>query len=355
MKIIRAGEKITSHAFYTNLVPQVVTCLESIQDGEEFVVDLGLTKSVDALAVPLLLSMARWIIGRTKVIPQIYISNLQDNIKLKKYLEKIGFFDVCDFYDYYEVNTERVDVRRDRENMVTYVFTENARDDSQEERQRIEECVCRKLMDNTYSQFWKYWIEYDIDQSLNGFANGVERVTRSICANTGIHTEENALLTLQRNISLQRVCISLADCGQGLFATLKKKKDFQPALLPIDDFEKLTGERADLYAIVEALAYRFMDKKYGLYHVLMKSLELAKKQKKSDKSNWTMRIHTNRKRMVLSGKNCKGLERAATREQFARKLLMLSESRYVAETTQDYPGVHIEIEIPYDQEKMQHG
>lgn len=365
MKIIKTEEKITSYAFYKKIVPEVLEKLEYIEEGEDCIVDLSATKSVDAMAVPLLLNMARWIIEKAKVVPQLYIPNLKHYDNLKRYLEKVGFFNICDFYNYYEVNTERIPVKRDTANLVTYVFTENAKDNSQKERERIEEYVCRKLTDNTYLLFWKYWAEYDISQNPNSFANGVERVTRSICANTGIHTKENAILTLQRNIELKRVCISLADCGQGLFSTLKKKiKDegFHPALISPDEFEKLCGEKADLYAIAEALSYRFMDKKYGLYHVMMKNLELEKKrtpkirpEEERRDNKWAMRIHTNQKRMVFTGKNCKGLEKAATREQFARRILMLAENKYVAETTPNYPGVHIEIEIPYDEEKMRNG
>lgn len=359
MRIIEAEEKITSYVFYNKLVPQVLENLNCMEKGEEFVLDLSKTESVDAMAVPLLLSMARWIIGIKETNPQIYIPSLAKKDNLKKYLEQVGFFNICDFYNYYEINAERIAVRRNSSNLATYVFTENAKDNSQPERERIEESVCRKLISNSYSQFWKYWSEYDISKEVDNPENGVERVTRAICANTGIHTKENAILTLQRNRKLKRVCISTADCGQGLFETLKEKvkqEKFQPALLSPDKFKTLSGDVADLYAIIEALAYRFKDKKYGLYHVLMKNIELGEKREKLKKGNgWLMRIHTNQKRIVLTANNCKGLENAVSREQFARKMLLLAENKYVAQTTSSYPGVHIEIEIPYDEEKMQDG
>ena len=67
-----------------------------------------------------------------------------------------------------------------------------------------------------------------------------------------------------------------------------------------------------------------------------------------------MRIHTNQKRMVLTQKNCHGknLDKTDSKKQFAHKLLMMAQSEYVAKNTQYYPGVHIEVEIPYDEEKM---
>lgn len=371
MKSVRVEEKVTSQTFYYKLAPQVLEILQNMDNGEGFILDFSATESVDVMAVPLLLNMARWIIGTKGTIPQIYIPNLEEKDRLKRYLEQVGFFNICDFYDYYVVNTERSLVGRDSVNLATYVFTENATDDSQEERERIEQCVFAKLGNNynSYYQFWEYWSKYDTSRDPKHLANGVEQVTRAICVNTGIHTNENAILTLQRNRKLGRVCISIADCGEGLYEKLKekgKKGKFQPALCSFNDFQSLTGDMADLYAIIEALAYRYKERKYGLYHVLMKSIELGKaaeeekkeqKEQEEEKRGWIMRIHTNRKRVVLTQKNCKGkeLDKTCSKEQFAHKLFMLAQNRYVAKITSFYPGVHIEIEIPYNEESMRNG
>lgn len=365
MKIVKVKEKVTSYTFYYELLPWVLEKLRDMRKGEDFVLDFSETKIVDAMAVPLLLNMARWIIGIKETIPQIYIPNLEEKNRLKEYLEQVGFFNVCDFYEYFEVNTERIIVTRDLINLATYVFTENAIDDSQEERERIEEAVFNRLKNDSYSQFWKYWSEYDTSRDPNHPANGVEWVTRSICANTGIHTNENAILTLQRNKELKRVCISIADCGKGLYEKLNEKGEkgkFKPVLCSFKDFKALSGERADLYAIIEALAYRYEEKIYGLYHVLMKNIELGNKEEEKNKeergnaikNGWIMRIHTNRVRMVLTQNNCKrkDLDKTDFKREFAHKLLMLARSEYVVKKTPYYPGVHIEIEIPYNEEKM---
>lgn len=364
MKIVKTDETVTSYNFYYKLVPQVLDKLQNMEVGENFVLDFSETKVVDAMAVPLILNMARWIIDAKKSIPQIYIPNLDENNRLKVYLEQIGFFNVCDFYDYYMVNTERITVARDSVNLATYVFAENAKDDSQEERERIEAYVFNKLRNNSYSQFWNYWSEYDISRDSDQPANSVEWVTRSLCANTGIHTKENAILTLQRNKKLGRVCISIADCGKGLYEKLKEKGEqgkFKPVLHSFNEFKMLSEETADLYAIIEALAYRYKEKIYGLYQVLLRNIELGEKdreKKKEDRGEkedgWIMRIHTNQERVVLTQKNCKGkdLDKTISKKQFAYKLLMLAQSEYVAKKTPFYPGVHIEIEIPYNEEKM---
>lgn len=360
MKIVKVEEKVTSHSFYYKLVPRVLETLRDMSNGEDFVLDFSETKAVDAMAVPLLLSMARWIIGTKETIPQIYIPNLKEKNRLKEYLEQIGFFNVCDFYDYYEVNTERITVARDSINLATYVFTENARDDSQEERERIETSVFNKLRNNSYFQFWKYWSDYDTFWDPNHLANIVEWVIRSLCANTGIHTNENAILTLQRNKTLRRVCISIADCGEGLYEKLGEKGErgkFEPVLCSFNEFKTLSGERADLYAIIEALTYRYAEKIYGLHQVLMQNIELGKIKEQCNKeqeNGWIMRIHTNQKRVVLTQKNCKGkgLDKTVSKKQFAHKLLMLAQTEYVARKTSYYPGVHIEIEIPYNEGKM---
>ena len=73
MKTIRTEEKVTSYSFYNKLVPRVLEKLSCMEKGEEFILDLSETESVDAMAVPLLLNMARWIIRLKESIPQIYI------------------------------------------------------------------------------------------------------------------------------------------------------------------------------------------------------------------------------------------------------------------------------------------
>lgn len=359
MKIVKVAEKVTSYTFYYNLLPCVLETLRDMRNGEDFVLDLSETKIVDAMAVPLLLNTARWIIGSKETIPQIYIPNLKEKNRLKEYLERVGFFNICDFYEYFEVNTERISIARDSVNLATYVFTENAKNDSQEERERIEKAVFDKLKSDSYSQFWKYWSEYDTSRDPNHLANSVEWVTRSICTNTGIHTNENAILTLQRNKELQRVCISTADCGKGLYEKLKEKGEngkFKSVLYPFNEFKMLSGEKADLYAIIEALAYRYEENIYGLYQVLMKNLELGKSDEKNKekRNDWIMRIHTNRMRVVLTQKNCHGknLDKTDSKKEFVHKLLMLAQNEYVAKKTPNYPGVHVEIEIPYNEEKM---
>jgi hypothetical protein len=357
MKCIKAEEKITSSTFYDIMVPRILEAINNMKVGEDIVIDLSKTVSVDAMAVPLLLNTARWIIGQKGINPQIYIPNLDAKKDLKNYLEKVGFFNTCDFYDYYGINTERIFAKMNQINFATYIFIDNAKDDSQEERERIEESVLRKLINsninNSYVSFWDYWREFN-DSQAGG--NVVENVIRAICANTGIHTKENAILTLQRNIALNRVCISVADCGQGLYDSLKRKKGFQPTTMSFEKFKTLKGEEADLYAIVEAVAYRFYDEEYGLYHILIKLLEFQTEQEKGHRSDkdkvWKMRIHTNNKRIIFTGNNCRGLEKASTKQDFVRKLLMLCKSKYVARTTCNYPGVHVEIEIPYDKEKV---
>lgn len=358
MKIVKTDEKVTSYNFYYKLVPQVLDKLQNMEVGEDFVLDFSETQAIDAMAVPLILNMARWIIGTRESIPQIYIPNLEEKNRLKEYLEQVGFFNVCDFYNYYVVNTERIIVARDSINLVTYVFAENAKDDSQEERERIETKVLNILRNNSYSQFWTYWSDYDIFLESDHWVNSVEWMTRSLCANTGIHTNENAILTLQRNKKLRRVCISIADCGEGLYEKLKERGEkgrFDPVLCSFNEFKELSEEKADLYAIIEALTYRYGDEIYGLFQVLKKNIELGEKEEKREKGNgWIMRIHTNQERVVLTQKNCKGkdLDKTISKKQFAHKLLMLSQSEYVAKRTPYYPGVHIEIEIPYDEEKM---
>lgn len=365
MKIVNALPNITSYAFYQNMLPTIAAKIKDMEIGEDFAIDMSATESVDAMAIPLLLNTARWAFEEKKAVPIIYIPNHKQKDTLKNYLEKVGFFNICDFYDYYIVNTERQAVRMDQSNFATYVFTENAKNDSQEERERIEEYVFRVLSRNrnSYSNFWNYWKDYNVHADSKKVVNIVECAVRAICSNSGIHTKTNGIMTLQRNVKLNRVCISVADCGQGLHAALVGKQGFQPALFTLEKFKKLEGKDADFYAIVEAVSYRFGET-YGLYNMLMRVFKLDKEsveerkrqgiraEDEADRDKYIIRIHTNQNRLVFNGRNCLKLEKADTKVQFARKLVMIAQNNYVQKPTYYYPGVHIEIEIPYEKENI---
>lgn len=60
MKHIKVEEKITSGIFYEKMLPRILGAVDGMESGEDFIMDLSRTTSVDAMAVPLLLNTARW-------------------------------------------------------------------------------------------------------------------------------------------------------------------------------------------------------------------------------------------------------------------------------------------------------
>lgn len=354
MRIVKMKTSLTTYKFYFELWPQILNEIEKLEDGEDFILDFSDIDAMDGTAIPNLLNVARIVIRDKNIIPQIYITNISKNNKLTWYLEWIGFFNVCDFYQFYEVNTMRIPAKRNFEEASTYIFVENAKTDSDSERARIENSVLKKITNNSYYSFWEKWVNFNITVSENEFFNYAEKMIRNLCVNTGIHTEEYSILVLQSNKKNKKLLISVADCGKGFYSSFCNKKVktedgtekyYETVSMPREEFIKLKGSDADLYAIVEALCYRFGSNVYGLYHVLLRTIE----------AGGTLRIHSNRKRVVLTAKNCKGLKTASTVQRFAAKLLFYAKSQYVSQDTCQYPGVHIELEIPYVKEKITDG
>lgn len=351
MRIVKMKTSLTTYKFYFELWPQILNEIEKLENGEDFILDFSDINAIDGTAIPNLLNVARIVIRDKNIIPQIYIANVSKKNKLTWYLEWIGFFGTCDFYQFYEVNTKRISAERKLAEASTYVFVENAKTDSEKERSRIETSVLKKITNNSYYSFWKKWVSFNITVSENELFNCAEKMTRNLCVNTGIHTEEYSILVLQANEKNEKILISVADCGKGFYTSFCNKKVktedgtekyYETVSMPREEFIKLKGSDADLYAIVEALCYRFGSNVYGLYHVLLKTIEVK----------GTLRIHSNKKRVVLTANNCKGLEKASTVQKFATKLLHCAKSQYVSQDTYLYPGVHIELEIPYVKEKV---
>lgn len=354
MRIIKMKTSLTTYKFYIELWPQILDEIEKLENGEDFILDFSDTEAIDGTAIPNLLNIARIVIRDKNIIPQIYIANISKNNKLMWYLEWIGFFNACDFYQFYEVNTMRISAKRNFEEASTYIFVENAKTDSESERARIENSVLKKITNNSYYSFWEKWVDFNITVSENELFNFAEKMIRNLCVNTGIHTKEYSILVLQSNKKNKKLLISVADCGKGFYFSFCNKKVktedgtekyYETVSMPREEFIKLKGSDADLYAIVEALCYRFGSNVYGLYHILLRTIKVG----------GTLRIHSNRKRVVLTAKNCKGLETASTAPKFAAKLLFYAKSKYVSQDTCQYPGVHIELEIPYMKEKVLDG
>lgn len=354
MRIVKIKSSLTTYKFYFELWPQILDEIEKLKNGEDFILDLSDIDAIDGTAIPNLLNVARIVIRDKNIIPQIYIANMSKKNKLTWYLEWIGFFSVCDFYQFYEVNAMRISTKRNFVEASTYIFVENAREDSERERARIENSVLKKITNNSYYSFWGKWVNFNITVSENEFFNCAEKMIRNLCVNTGIHTEEYSILVLQSNKKNNKLLISVADCGKGFYSSFCNKKVktedgtekyYETVSIPREEFIKLKGSDADLYAIVEALCFRFGSKLYGLYHVLLRTIE----------AEGTLRIHSNRKRVVLTAKNCKGLETESSVQNFAAKLLLYAKSQYVSQNTYRYPGVHIELEIPYVKEKLSDG
>lgn len=354
MRIVKIKTSLTTYKFYFELWPQILNEIEKLENGEDFILDFSDTDAMDGTAIPNLLNVARIVIRDKNIIPQIYISNMNKKNKLTWYLEWIGFFSACDFYQFYEVNTMRTSAKRNSEEASTYVFVENAKADSESERARIENSVLKKITNNSYYSFWEKWVNFNITVSENELFNCAETMVRNLCVNTGIHTKEYSILVLQSNKKNKKILISVADCGKGFYSSFCNKKVkaedgtekyYETVSIPREEFIKLKGSDADLYAIVEALCYRFGSNVYGLYHVLLRTI----------KAEGTLRIHSNKKRVVLTAKNCKSLETESTVQKFAAKLLLFAKSQYVSQDTYQYPGVHIELEIPYMKEKVLDG
>lgn len=346
MKKISIKGNLTSSRFYLNTLSEVERNLESMEDGEQIAMDLQLTDSIDAMVIPNLLNLGLILLEKTGIATFLTIPSLDEKIKLKRYLKSIKFFDLCDIYEIFELNSDNSKISSydsfAKSAYTTFVFENNYDKDREGIREIIEQDIFNKFTQKAYPFFASSQMTDFLKVVSGGFINVIETFCRASCINTCIHSSSYAILTLQANKDLKKVCISTADAGVGLYDSFLQKiknKGYKTVSLESDDFIQLSGVLADKYAIVEALTYRFHNKQdYGLYHILMATL----------KSKGTMRIHSNSIWIVLTKNRYKELSQVKSKEDFAKKILRFCECEYVLTKTPSYQGVHIEIEIPFN-------
>ena len=153
------------------------------------------------------------------------------------------------------------------------------------------------------------------------------------------HGKSDCFLAVQTNKSKEKVFISIADAGGGMYKsfTSKTKDGYKPVIFSeLDKIYKESKESADLKAIVEGVVYRWEDKDYGLWNILDEVM----------KQKGCICFHSGKVKLNLCDLNMEDYIACKEKREVAEKMYQEIINKRKFQITPKFKGTHIEIELP---------
>lgn len=304
-----------------------------INQDEVFVLDFTNVTKIDAVVIPNLLLLGRYLEQKTFNIPYIRLGENLSAGYLKKYLSNIKFYQLSELYFYYENEAEKYGG----------LLGKDMDDRNTTERFSIEDgaVVARRRLYYNIFPFIKHYLknfniyENDVDLALdqNTFNNNIiAKFLEQMIDNSFAHGMSDAFVTVQTNYKMNRIYMSISDFGVGFYKSILAEmptKSSDEVTKNNDNNILMRNPKNELEAIWIGIYKRRNSETYGLYNVIKSVLKL----------NGTIRIHSNDTQLILTDRLI---------DKFLKGTLINSDqlTRYNIIRTSHFEGVHIEIEIP---------
>lgn len=322
-------KNISSFQFY-NMLGDIQRLLKW-NGTEEILLDFTEVEMVDALAIPNLIFLGKYIRDKTGYIPYIRLGEDVQAGRLKKYLNDINFYNVSTPFFLYE-NGENgkyggmSGIDMDPRNTTQYFSLRG-------KKEKVEEEMIRRIYFELLPFMKRYLKQYDIENMKNVdvlseevFKNNVvTNLIKQMMSNCIEHAESDAVITMQANHKKKKVYVAVSDQGKGFMKAILEK----PIALS-DGYDVLKRPpRNELEGIYAGIYKRKNVKEYGLYNMIETTLTY----------DGTVRIHSNNIRLVLTPKWLK---------EFSTEGIINSYSleKYNIMKTREWQGAHLEIELP---------
>lgn len=331
----KVTQLLSSREFYR----MVDVLNELLNENEIFTLDMTDVMRIDATVIPNLLLLGRFIEEKTGNIPRIRLGENLRSGYLKKYLDGIGFYKLCDFYYAFDNPVGQYGGMIGK-NMDTRNTTERF---SIEEGPNVAQ---RRLQYNVYpfiKGYMRTFSHYKNDEELD--ENIIARFLNEMIDNSFKYGHSDVIVTVQANYKKNRIYLSVSDSGKGFKLPMCQCMDEN------GQFYKVVLENGKLVQIrVDEEAYNILkkcpdDEKnaaiiglykrkssgiYGLYNLVDKVLCLK----------GTVRIHSNDIQLILTER---------WHSVFLQEGIMHMDqafAKYNLVKTSFFPGTHIEVELP---------
>ncbi len=337
--VITIDYVLSPRTFYSLFLKELQKYFRWMADGKSYskvlCIDLLKCSKIEGSVIPNLLVIGHIVKLNTECLPCLFV---EKGSALSAFLLQIGFYDTNDYQHIFEVNVDRgeEESRYRLADYCTTIFLSASLTEVQ-----VASTFARNYIDlfqlECLDQF-TYMVQSD---GMLMPVNLMEVFGKQICYNSILHGKSFCYVTMQVNKSMERVMMSFADCGSGLYASFYKKvqdESYQPLKLPFSVSDTVTASRhrLDLMAILDCVVYRFHSI-YGMWFVLRDVMN----------AKGTIRIHSGKARVILNDISVESLENCQTRQE-AGELLYdhLLRGIDVIQETPHYKGTHIEIELP---------
>jgi len=320
---------------------------EILLSDETFILDLSEVMRIDAVVIPNLLFAGKYIEKKTGNIPFIRLGEDWNAGYIKNYLSNINFYELSNEFYYYENEDMKygglVGKKMDRRNTT----------------QRFDySCGLMEAQRRLYYGLMPYIEEYlktfDVyNDSVQGIfvdsvfkQNDISYLLSEMIENSFEYAKSDNIITVQSNYKKGKIFISASDFGMGFYQAMISGKNMDDA----GNFLVKPGKLGDAgvnilerypkneeEAIIIGLYKRMKSKKYGLYNIVKKVLEL----------NGIVRIHSQNRQIILTSR---------LMEEFLDGTLSYTYNNYRGYniiSTKEFDGVHYELELPlsiYSQE-----
>lgn len=341
------SRELYSIEVYDNFTPKIfyewyLTKLQKYfveNQGEEtskrLFVDLSKCSAIDGSVIPNLLVTGYIIKNNTGFTPILYLPD-SNTSNIGNFLKQINFLDINDDREIYDV------LSRFREKNIQYKLPEYCTtaylDDDLKEEQVYE------ILQRQYGEFFNLRYLESFVYVVNPltekqyFVNILEIFCKQVCFNAIDHGESFCVITIQVNQKLQKIFISIADCGKGMYRGLEEQiqKGYNPVLLPCESEMRscLSRYKKDLLSIIEGIVYRYEEEDYGLWNVLKDVLGV----------HGVMRFHSGKARVILDY-DMEEVMRYRGKKEVAKGIYEKSQKNNNKEMPY-YAGTHVEIELP---------
>ncbi len=347
-KILKYSGTISIAYFYNTILKQIDNLKKQCFTGC-IVLDFTDVGEFESSVIPNLLILGDHIKSYSGNRPLIYIDESNTSGSLKRYLYKIGFFNLCEQKARFYLDCDKYTGWPDQNKMDdlnTTVYVEVASPEELAESQKPEypllsNRIWNYIHENLFTFSLKYLRSYQEFTQYNDIQSEMESnmalsMSHEIIKNSLIHGRSYSYVTFQINRSKKKIYLTLSDYGMGFYKNLQDKGI------------KVKNEGM---AIIEGIFIRAWEEGYGLYDVVCRTLEQF----------GIVRIHSNNTKIVLTNVPPKEKEYEIEQDGFypylyylkkkdvkglANKLLKHRGYNYKEELF--FPGVHVEIVLPIE-------
>lgn len=348
---IKIGNNLDEKEFF-RLYTTIVNNIKDTEPNEKVILDITKCSWIGNVVVPDILVLGEILKQHYKRRLSLFLpKHGNETQRIKSYLNDIRLVDIAEWEDNVDVDYIAYD-RYEKVNRILpdYCLTSSYKIETQnmpdkrrkEKEEEIINLIKQDVLNKYMELFQKYLSQFFYIKKIDGenvVFNVIQTFIIQISVNAIVHGQRKVFVTMQANMKDKLCTVSVSDNGIGITEGIRAKyeKGIKMSLVAKDTFEKHDPYHQDILAAIEALAYRYNDKIYGLYSVFLQVMD----------EGGEIHLHTNNALLLIKEECKRYIESARNKDDFALGLynyFRSCEDRVVK--TECFFGTHMKLLIP---------